>query len=143
MSGCRHLLLAVLLTSALPAYGRALNPCQWLGAGDFEAAGLRQGKPKLGSGAHGPECVWSPVVGSGGFLTARVISAKDFERRKARMKTMTPLEGLADEAILYKAAAGWALMLRKGETFVIIDGNAMLTREKLEPLGRAVAAKLP
>lgn len=143
MSGCRHLLLAVVLSFALPASGSPPDPCQWLGADDFAAAGLRQGKPKLGSGAHGPECTWSPVLGSGGFVTARIISAKDFERRKARMKTMTPLEGLADEAIVYKAAAGWALMLRKGETFVIIDGNAMLTREKLEPLGRAVAAKLP
>lgn len=143
MRAPRVVLLAVLVSFASPAFADELSPCEWLVADDFAAAGLSLGKAKPESSPKGPGCTWDPVLGKGGFLSVRVTSPKDFERRKSKATKATALEGLGDEAILYKALTGWGLLLRKGGTCVIIDGNAQLTKEKLEPLAKAVAAKLP
>ena len=119
------------------------DPCTWLTADDFKAAGLSMGRAKRENGIAGPGCTWDPVLGAGGFLHVEVMSLDAYAKRKERdTATLVMLAGIGDEAFIAKATAGHAALVKKGDRAARIDGNASLDRGKLEPLANAISDDL-
>jgi hypothetical protein len=119
------------------------DPCALLAAADFAAAGLVAGTPKRESNLSDGACTWTGVRGKGGVLTVAFITAEHYDRRQQRTRAdAIVVRDLGDQASITKRLAGHDIAVKRGDTYVLIDGNARLTPELLPTLARAVVARL-